>query len=128
MKKEHYGRRAPECNVELPRVWAGHGWDALVSSGAPLEPKCILSPFWLKGLNLSQISPHPPSPCGCCRCGQNLPDSSGHGAALETHAWGGLEVVLGQFALTSKVGAAPRSVWYELEAKRPETGGERRPL
>ena len=55
---------APWCNVVHPRVWAGPGWDALVSQGAPWGAKMHPMPFWLKILKEILNLTHPPAPCG----------------------------------------------------------------
>ena len=55
---------APWCNVVHPRVWAGPGWDALVSQGAPWEAKMHPMPFWFKILKEILNLTHPPAPCG----------------------------------------------------------------
>ena len=71
--------------------------------GALSEPKCDLSPFWLKGLIISQVFSPPALTMWVLSLWPSRLDTSGHGAALEHVCGGGYEVVLGLRTLTSKV-------------------------
>ena len=55
---------APWCNVVHPRVWAGPGWDALVSQGSHGWPKCIQCHFGSRLSKESNHLTHPPAPSG----------------------------------------------------------------